>query len=421
MTTAAPPRSPLPGRSAGSRTPLARPLAGRHLGGVCVGIAEHLGLPARPVRLIAILLVLAGVGAPAYFFLWAVVPESRPGATIDPASGAPSAPVQRALAGVARSRHGALLAIGGLLMALGGLVALQSLGLNVRAGLLAPLLIVGVGAVVVWSDLDKVNRDAALRGTDEGRGWVWLRLGLGTTLVVIGILVVTVRGTSLTAALDAVVATLVVLVGLILIAAPWVLRLWSTLRTQQEESVRARERADIAAHLHDSVLQTLALIQRQADDGPSVRQLARGQERELRAYLYGGSAAADDTLAAAVASVAHQVEDVSGVPVEVVVTGDRPMGPHGQALVKALREALLNATRHGRPPVTAYVEIGATGVEAFVRDRGDGFDLEAVPADRLGVRGSIIARMERHGGQATITRRDDGTEISLRLPLPEGQ
>jgi signal transduction histidine kinase len=104
------------------------------------------------------------------------------------------------------------------------------------------------------------------------------------------------------------------------------------------------------------------------------------------------------------------------VPVELVVTGDRVLEPHGAALVRALREALLNAVRHGAPPVTAYVEIGREGVEAFVRDRGSGFDLEAVPADRLGLRQSVLGRMARHGGTARVRRREDGTEVELALP-----
>ena len=118
--------------------------------------------------------------------------------------------------------------------------------------------------------------------------------------------------------------------------------------------------------------------------------------------------------------VAHEVEDLQGVAIDLVVTGDRPLEPHGAALVQAMREALLNAVRHGGTPVTAYVEIGPSGVEAFVRDRGDGFDLDGVPADRLGVRQSILGRMERHGGTARVRRRDDGTEVELRLPPIEG-
>jgi signal transduction histidine kinase len=201
-----------------------------------------------------------------------------------------------------------------------------------------------------------------------------------------------------------------------LIAAPWAVRLWGDLRREQAAAARASERADIAAHLHDSVLQTLALIQRRAGDPAAVTQLARAQERELRTWLYAGQSGTGDSLAAVVAEAAHEVEDVHAVPVDLVVTGDRPVEPHGIALARALREALLNAVRHGRPPVTAYVEIGANGVEAFVRDHGDGFELDDVPVDRLGVRESILARMDRHGGSARVRRREDGTEVELTLP-----
>ena len=184
---------------------------------------------------------------------------------------------------------------------------------------------------------------------------------------------------------------------------------------------RARERADIAAHLHDSVLQTLALIQRRSHDPSAVALLARAQERDLRQWLYGPPTQGPEMLAAALTAVASEVEDMHGQPVELVVAGDRPLEPHGRALAEALREALRNAVRHGRPPVSAYVEIGPDGVEAFVRDRGDGFDLAEVPPDRLGVRHSIIERMERHGGSARLRRLEEGTEVSLMLPALEGE
>ena len=159
-----------------------------------------------------------------------------------------------------------------------------------------------------------------------------------------------------------------------------------------------------------------ALIQRGADDPASVTQLARRQERELRGWLYGSQEDPSQTLAAAATAAAVEVEELHGVPVEVVVTGDRPLDDGGRALVRALREALANAVRHGSPPVSAYVEIGPSAVEAFVRDHGCGFDPEVVPADRLGVRESILGRMTRHGGTAEVRRRDPGTEVILAMP-----
>lgn len=404
-----------------ARPRLERPLAGRWLGGVCAGIGAHLGVDPRAVRWVVAALTFVGVGLPAYLFLWALTPEAQAQPAVDPTSGRPAPVVERAVAGLERSRYGALLAVGGLVVAVGGLAALQGLGLDVRAGVLVPLILVAAGAVVVWSDLDEAGRAKALdAGGDGQRGYLWLRVGLGLTLAVVGITVLASRGAGVAVLLDSLLAAAAVLFGVAIIGAPWALRLWAQARREQEAAARATERADIAAHLHDSVLQTLALIQRRAADPAAVATLARAQERELRSWLYAGPAGPDLTLAAAIAAVAHEVEDLTSVPVDLVVTGDRPMEEHGTALTRALREALFNAARHGRPPVSAYVEIGPAGVEAFVRDRGAGFELAAVPEDRLGVRQSILGRMERHGGTARVRRREDGTEVELTLPALEG-
>jgi signal transduction histidine kinase len=194
-------------------------------------------------------------------------------------------------------------------------------------------------------------------------------------------------------------------------------RLWGDLRTEQTQRIRETERADIAAHLHDSVLQTLALIQRKAGEPAEVVRLARAQERELRGWLYAGPLGSQASLASAVTEVAHEVEDLHGIPIELVVTGDRPLDLAGTALVQALREALLNAVRHGAPPVSVYVEVGLEVVEAFVRDHGPGFELSEVPLDRFGVRESILGRMRRNRGSAGVRRLEHGTEISLSLPV----
>jgi signal transduction histidine kinase len=320
------------------------------------------------------------------------------------------------VAAVSSGPWGAVVAVGGLVVLVGVAVGLQQAGVDVRAPVLVPLLVIAAGAIVAWSNLDEAARDDWLGGGERGRGHGWIRVGLGLGLVVVGILVLALRRQPLNEVWDAFLATVAVLGGAVIVAAPWVVRLWRDMRREQVAAARATERADIAAHLHDSVLQTLTLIQRRAADPVAVAQLARAQERELRSWLYAPRQAGEQTLAAAAAAAAHEVEDLHGVPIEIVVTGDRELEPHGAALVRALREALLNAVRHGAPPVTAYVEIGPDGVEAFVRDRGGGFDLDAVPADRLGVRQSVLARMERHGGSARVRRREDGTEVELRLP-----
>ncbi len=298
------------------------------------------------------------------------------------------------------------------------MVVAQNAGLNLRLGFLVPLLVVAVGAVIAWSQLDDAQRGRWLGGSSGTGRFSAARLAFGSLLALTGLVILTTRGRSLAAIWDIGLASLAVLAGVVLIAAPWGLRLWSELRHEQAERARATERADIAAHLHDSVLQTLALIQRRADDPSAVAQLARAQERELRSWLYAGPAGSDATLAAAVAEAAHEVEDLHGIPIDLVVTGDQPLDSGGQALVRAVRESLLNAVRHGEPPVSVYLEIGPEGVEAFVRDHGPGFEVEEIPTDRLGVRQSVLGRMERHGGAARVRRLEQGTEVSLSLPAP---
>ena len=393
------------------RPPLVRARSRGWTPGVSAAVARHLGISVRAVRLGFVLLTIAGgAGIAAYVFLWALTPEED--LTIDPAAGAAPQPVPE------RRQWGVVIAVGVVLLVVGAVLVTPAVGGSGLGSVLVPLFTIAVGAIVAWSNLDDAQRSRWL-GSGEGR-YGWMRVALGAGLTVAGILVLVTRGASVSAAWDALLAAVAVLVGALIIAAPWALRLWGDLRREQVAAARATERADIAAHLHDSVLQTLALIQRQSGDAAAVTRLARAQERELRSWLYDGPQGSQSTLAAAVTEVAHDVEDVHGVPVDLVVTGDRPYEPHGAALAQAMREALVNAVRHGRPPVTAYVEIGPDGVEAFVRDRGDGFDLDAVPSDRLGVRQSVLGRMERHGGTARVRRRDDGTEVELRLPPLDG-
>ena len=178
----------------------------------------------------------------------------------------------------------------------------------------------------------------------------------------------------------------------------------------------ADARADMAAHLHDSVLQTLALIQRQASDPKAVASLARRQERELRSWLYGETLDAATVKAALVASAA-EVEDDHGVDVEIVVVGDRDLDSELRPLVQAAREAMVNAAKHaGVNKVDVYAEVDDDAVEVFVRDRGQGFVLEEVPGDRMGVRRSIVERLRRAGGNATIrSGPGEGTEVRLEM------
>ncbi|RYJ06307.1 MAG: ATPase, partial [Actinomycetales bacterium] len=173
------------------------------------------------------------------------------------------------------------------------------------------------------------------------------------------------------------------------------------------------------AHLHDSVLQTLALLQKNAGDQATVATLARRQERELRAWLYGDEQADGESFAAALRSVVTEVEDLHQVPVELIVVGDTPLDADVSALVRATREAVVNAAKHaGVDRVDVYGEHDGRRIEVFVRDRGVGFDPGAVADDRMGVRGSIIDRVERHGGTAEVrSAPGEGTEVVLRMPV----
>lgn len=386
-----------------------RPLAGRRVAGVCAGLADHLGWPVRAVRLGMIALIVLGPGVVAYVMLWALTPEAEGSA--DPAGGPD--PVAERLGG----GDGPALVLLGAIVGLLGLAWIgQRSGLDLRLGVLLPLFVIAVGAVIGLSQLDAARRNQWLAGS------VWqtaIRLGLGVVVTAGGILALVTRDIPISQTWDIVVAVLVVLLGAALLVAPWGVRVMAELRSEQAARARADERADMAAHLHDSVLQTLALIQRQSGDAARVATLARAQERELRTWLYGGGASAPTSLSGALAEVIGDVEGAHGIPVDLVMTGDRDMDDGAQALVRALREALANAVRHGSPPVSVYIEAGRSGVEAFVRDHGPGIDLDAIPVDRLGVRESIIGRMTRHGGTASVRRLQPGTEWTLTLPPPK--
>jgi signal transduction histidine kinase len=216
-------------------------------------------------------------------------------------------------------------------------------------------------------------------------------------------------------------AVLVVAVVLGVIFGPWIVRLARSLTEERAERIRSQERAEISAHLHDSVLQTLALVQQRSDDPQAVAALARRQERELRAWLGRRAAPGGaQTLGAALEAAAGEVERDHRARVEVVSVGELPLDDRAQALVAATREAMVNAAKFGDGSVDVYAEAGPDRVEVFIRDRGPGFDLAQIAPDRRGVRESIIGRMERHGGKTVITSRPgEGTEVELTMPVKE--
>ncbi len=244
------------------------------------------------------------------------------------------------------------------------------------------------------------------------------RTGLGIALVIAAGFVFLQATGALGAARDVLLAVLAAVVVLGVSFAPWIVRLVRSLTQERAQRIRSQERAEMAAHLHDSVLQTLAMVQRSAGDPTEVAAIARRQERELRAWLAGRPAPGQAArLEAALEAAAADVEERYGVPVEVVVVGDRELDVNHEAVVAAAREAMTNAAKFGGgSTVDVYAESGAGRTQVFVRDRGPGFDPARVPPDRRGVSDSIVGRMERHGGRARVASAPGGgTEVELVL------
>lgn len=303
----------------------------------------------------------------------------------------------------------------GLLLA-GGILTARMLGVDVPLGTLIPAAAILGGAAIAWMQLDETRRAGLLDKTKADQAGGWARLGAGLALVVAGVLVMVSGSGSWEQTWLALLASVAVLGGVALVLLPWGLKFWRDLEAERAGRVRATERAEIAAHLHDSVLQTLALIQRRAGNEHDVVRLARAQERELRGWLYRDPGKEAGQLSERIEAAAAEVEDSLGNAVDVVSVGDTAMTERHEALVQASREAMVNASRHGGGTVSVYLEVADGGAEVFVKDRGPGFDPQSVPADRLGVRESIVGRMKRHGGSAVISSSADGTEVRLRLP-----
>jgi signal transduction histidine kinase/phage shock protein PspC (stress-responsive transcriptional regulator) len=394
------------------------------LAGVAAGVATHLGLPVRAVRAAFVIsTILGGSGAVLYAWLWVFVPERVPGRP-DPVTGHVPIPeveeAEKVASTSARNRIRADLVAGAFLITAGAVLLAARQGWQVRPGLVLPLLIVAAGAVIAYAQFDEVDRARWFARTGVGTRAAALRLSLGTVLVILGVLLLVVQQTDVLLLGRTLLAAVAVLVGAGVVLAPWGVRLWRDLDAERAARARESERADIAAHLHDSVLQTLALIQRRSHDPADVTRLARAQERDLRGWLYGSAADDPTTMAARVTALTAEAEDVHGAVIEVITVGDGPVDERTASLLAALREAVFNAARHAEGQIRVYVESGPDGMEAFVRDRGPGFDLATVPEDRLGVRESIIGRMERHGGSARVlTAPGEGTEVKLLLPNRE--
>ncbi|GAC1597006.1 MAG: hypothetical protein NVS3B6_04060 [Pseudarthrobacter sp.] len=313
-------------------------------------------------------------------------------------------------------RYGKEILLGAGLLLVAGIMIAQLLGVDVPLGTLIPAAAVLGGAAIAWMQLDENRRAGLLDKTKEDQAGGWGRLAAGLALVVAGVLVMVSGSGSWEQTWLALLASVAVLGGVVLVLLPWALKFWRDLEAERSGRIRETERAEIAAHLHDSVLQTLALIQRRAANEHDVVRLARAQERELRGWLFQDPGKEAGQLSDRIKATAAEVEDALGNAVEVVSVGDTAMTEAHEALVQASREAMLNASRHGGGTVSVYLEVSDGGAEVFVKDRGPGFDLNEVPGDRLGVRESIIGRMKRHGGTAAITSTPAGTEVRLGLP-----
>lgn len=346
--------------------------------------------------------LLGGTGVMAYAAFWVLVPLGRP----SPQEVSPPRPQVRNLIAVATA-VGAVLSLGVL-----GTARLD------RWGLVLPALAVGGGLVVLWRQADDEQRARFFSAGHPPRTLDLGRATLGAMMVFGGITVLVSAGTPWGQVWRTVLAAFALLLGALLIALPFALRVIRDLSAERTARVRSQERAEVAAMMHDSVLHTLTLIQRGSTDAALVNRLARAQERELRAWLYGDRSAPPDRLLAAVQAAAAEVEDRHAATIEVVAVGDARLDDPLRALVAAIREALINAAKYAPDQiVSVFVEVAPQLTEAFVRDRGPGFDLGAVPADRMGIRESIVGRMERVGGHATIrTAPGEGTEVHLSLP-----
>ncbi|GAA3201010.1 PspC domain-containing protein [Dactylosporangium siamense] len=395
---------------------LYREPADRVVAGVAAGIAAHLGASVVLIRVaFVVLAAFWGLGALLYAAFWAVLP-------MPPHLGPSRRNVNQLFSFLA-------LGIGMVLLVL---MVEPSDGIQSVIGWLAAVIALGAG--IIWHQADPKRRErwsATVPGMpwlgavmDNNRKSYLVRFIGGGLLVVVGIIGAFVAGVPLAGANLASIGyglgfAAVALAGVGLALAPLLYRMFTQLSTEREARVREQERAELAAMVHDQVLHTLALIQRNAGDLKEVQRLARGQERTLRNWLYKPTASPTEKFGAALEEASAEVEDTFAIAVETVVVGDLDVDERVAAIVAAAREALVNAAKHAKvETISLYAEVEPDCVSVFVRDRGVGFELTAVEADRHGVRGSILARMQRHGGKAEIrSTPGDGTEVRLSLPI----
>ena len=381
---------------------ISRRQQGRLIAGVAGGIADRLGVADLYVRAgFLVLALIWGIGVIVYLVLWAV--------TLDRTEDAKPAPH----AGEHRKA-------GYILMFVGGLLLLRTIGIWSTDQLVWPGAAVIFGIVFLVDRRDIDPRSAILALFDPNSGRFRSRTVIGILLLVVGM---SILGAAAVPAVETVLLAVVVTgVGMAVLFGPWVWRLVADLGAERSKRIREEERADMAAHLHDSVLQTLALIQR-TEDPRRVVTLARVQERELRRWLYDSTPAdGHELLSRALQKEADRIENTFDVPVELVTVGDRTVDDRVRAMVAAAGEALTNAARHsGADQISVYSEVAEGSADVWVSDLGRGFDTRGVAPDRRGIAESIVGRIQSHGGTATVSSEPgEGTEVHLRL-IGEGQ
>ncbi len=400
--------------------PLRRAADDRVLGGVCGGLAVRLAVSPTLVRVVAVVSVaLGGVGLLGYMGIWVLVPLAGEEESI----------ASRVIGD--RRELQIVLVFSTALLAV--LLATRAFGVDDFGLPALSLLACAVGALVVWRGAspeetvrlrERLNTTPMFGSASPRSRWRFaLRGAVGVVLILVGISNLSRMGNLQGAAFGVLVGAVLFVGGFLVLFAPWWARTLRDLTTERRERVRAQERADMAAHVHDSVLQTLSLIQKSAGDPREVVRLARMEERELRHWLFdparlGRRGDRPETLDDALAAVEREVEDSYGVGVELIVVGDCPMDDAAGALVGACREATVNAAKwSGCTDVSVFVEVEPDTVSAYVRDLGAGFDPTLVPDDRQGIARSMVERLGRHGGTVTVTSAPGtGTEVELVLP-----
>ena len=411
-------KSPEPPGHAGAaaeagETPRAtRRRSGAILGGVCSGLAGHLRLPVLVLRIAFVVLgAFELVGGFIYAALWLLLPLARDERA--PGLDAASRTGMRAETREVGIDIGSVLALA--LLGLGLTWLFRSTGISWTGAGYWPLLVGSSGVALIWRQAD----DATLRPGRRRSLIRLLELAFGGCLVLAAVVLGVTQVLGIAQWRSVVWVSMVAVVGVLGVSLPWAFRTRTALTEAREQELLANARADVAAHLHDSVLQSLALIQRQADDPKAVATIARRQERELRSWLYGEAETEAGNLRATLTAAIAEVEDEHAVPVDVVVVGDAEMTPQLDALVRAAREAVLNATKHsGADRIDVYAEVTPHLAEVFIRDRGVGFEVDTIGEDRMGIRRSIMDRMIRNGGTARVRSvPGDGTEVRLEMEL----